>query len=56
MEIGETLLVHTAAEWRAWLAHNHSSKKEIWLIYYKKTSCKRGNTYEESVEQPLCFG
>ena len=56
MEIGETLLVHTAAEWREWLAQNHATKKEIWLIYYKKTSGKTGITYEESVEQALCFG
>ena len=56
MEIGETLLIHTAAEWREWLAQNHATKKEIWLIYYKKTSGKTGITYEESVEQALCFG
>jgi len=56
MEIGETLLVHTADEWREWLALHHSTKKEIWLIYYKKTSGKTGISYEESVEQALCFG
>src|SRR5712692_3723719 len=56
MEIGETLLIHTAAEWREWLALHHSTKKEIWLVYYKKTSGKTGIIYEESVEQALCFG
>ncbi len=56
MEIGETLLVHSAAEWRLWLTLHHAEKKEIWLVYYKKTSGKTGITYEESVEQALCFG
>jgi len=56
MEIGETLLVHSAAEWREWLVLHHAEKKEIWLIYYKKTSGKIGISYEESVEQALCFG
>jgi uncharacterized protein YdeI (YjbR/CyaY-like superfamily) len=56
VEIGETLLVHSAAEWREWLMQYHSEKKEIWLIYYKKTSGKTGISYEESVEQALCFG
>lgn len=56
MEIGETLLVHSAVEWREWLTQYHATKKEIWLIYYKKTSGKTGITYEESVEQALCFG
>lgn len=56
MEIGETLLIHTASEWREWLALHHATKKEIWLVYYKKTSGKTGVSYEESVEQALCFG
>ncbi|HZS76494.1 MAG TPA: hypothetical protein VFA41_07755 [Ktedonobacteraceae bacterium] len=56
MEIGETLLVHSAQEWRAWLEEYHQDKKEIWLIYYKKTSGKQGISYEESVEEALCFG
>lgn len=56
MEIGETLLVHSAQEWREWLAQHHHDKKEIWLIYYKKTSGKTGISYEESVEEALCFG
>lgn len=56
MEIGETLLVTPRSEWRAWLAQHHRDRKEIWLIYYKKTSGKTGITYDESVEEVLCFG
>lgn len=56
MDIGETLLVHNATEWRDWLAHHHSEKREIWLIYYKKLSGKTGISYEEAVEEALCFG
>src|SRR5215471_15881456 len=56
MEIGETLLATSRGEWRDWLEQHHRDYKEIWLIYYKKTSGKTGITYEESVEQALCFG
>ncbi len=56
MEIGETLLVNSRQEWREWLAQHHADRKEIWLIYYKKTSGKTGITYEESVEEALSFG
>lgn len=56
MEIGETLLVSTRDEWREWLAQHHNDYKEIWLIYYKKTSGKTGISYDESVEEALCFG
>ncbi|HYB01289.1 MAG TPA: hypothetical protein VED37_13815 [Ktedonobacteraceae bacterium] len=56
MEVGETLLVTSRNEWREWLAQHYDEYKEIWLIYYKKTSGKTGINYEESVEEALCFG
>lgn len=56
MEIGETLLVTSRQEWRAWLAQHHAGRREIWLVYYKKDSGKTGISYEESVEEALCFG
>src|SRR5947207_907173 len=56
MEVGETLLVTTREEWRVWLAKHHHEYKEIWLVYYKKTSGKKGISYDESVEEALCFG
>src|SRR5207237_5098647 len=56
MDIGETLLVSSRLEWREWLAQHHHDRKEIWLIYYKKISGKVGISYEESVEEALCFG
>ena len=56
MEIGETLLVTSRQEWRTWLSQHHREQKEIWLIYYKKSSGKQSVTYEESVQEALCFG
>ena len=56
MNIGETLLVTSRQEWRNWLSQHHADHKEIWLIYYKKSSGKSGIAYEESVEEALCFG
>jgi uncharacterized protein YdeI (YjbR/CyaY-like superfamily) len=43
-------------EWRSWLEKNHDSVSEIWLVFYKKTSSKPTVTYDESVEEALCFG
>ncbi len=56
MEVGETLLVTTREGWREWLSQHHDTYREIWLIYYKKSSGKTGISYEESVEEALCFG
>jgi uncharacterized protein YdeI (YjbR/CyaY-like superfamily) len=55
MEIGQTLSVRSRADWRRWLAR-HAGSKEIWLLYNKKTSGKGGITYDESVEEALCYG
>jgi len=56
MDIGETIYVTTGAEFRKWLVRNHSTKKEIWLIQYKKATQKPSIKYIEAVEQAICFG
>jgi uncharacterized protein YdeI (YjbR/CyaY-like superfamily) len=43
-------------EWRRWLEENHSSKEETWVIIHKKKSGKKGLTYQEAVEEAICFG
>ncbi|HVP93123.1 MAG TPA: YdeI/OmpD-associated family protein [Acidobacteriota bacterium] len=52
----EELYVCNRDDWRAWLKRNYDSKKEVWLIYYKKHSGKLGIPYDDSVEEALCFG
>lgn len=44
------------AEWRAWLSSNHGKKNEFWLVFYKKASRKKGISYEEALEEALCYG
>ncbi|MFC2117126.1 YdeI family protein [Bacteroidota bacterium] len=55
-EITKTLMVANAIEWREWLENNYNIEDEIWLIHYKKHSGKCGFTYDEAVEEALCFG
>jgi uncharacterized protein YdeI (YjbR/CyaY-like superfamily) len=42
--------------WRAWLKSNFRTGKEIYLIYYKEHTGKPRVTYNEAVEEALCFG
>jgi uncharacterized protein YdeI (YjbR/CyaY-like superfamily) len=56
MEVTKTLYVKTRKEWRDWLKNNYKSKKEIWLVFQNKSSVKTGITYDEAVEEALCFG
>ena len=56
MEIGETLYVTNRDDFRKWLIQNHQTKKEIWLIQYKKATKKPSINYVEAVEEAICFG
>jgi len=56
MDLGETLDVATREEWRGWLERNHDRKKEIWLVYHRKASGRPRISYDEAVEEALCYG
>ncbi|NOZ08196.1 MAG: hypothetical protein GXO91_04885 [FCB group bacterium] len=43
-------------EWREWLKKNHCVEKGVWLVYYKKHLGKATISYEDSVEEAICFG
>jgi len=43
-------------EWRKWLEKNHTRTEGIWFVSYKKGTGKPRVSYEESVEEALCFG
>lgn len=42
--------------WRDWLEKNHASSKGVWLVYAKKHSGLPSLTYNDAVEEALCFG
>jgi uncharacterized protein YdeI (YjbR/CyaY-like superfamily) len=54
--ISMPLLFGDRVEWRTWLEANHATAKEAWLNHYKKHTGKAGLSYEEAVEEALCFG
>jgi uncharacterized protein YdeI (YjbR/CyaY-like superfamily) len=56
MKITNTFCPADRASWRKWLTEFGTTEKEIWLVYYKADSGKAGITYEESLEEALCFG
>lgn len=44
------------AAWRAWLAANHATASGVWAVVYRRSTGKPTVTYEELVEEALCFG
>jgi len=43
------------ADFRRWLEENHASA-ELWVGFWKVGSGRTGLTYEQAVEESLCFG
>jgi uncharacterized protein YdeI (YjbR/CyaY-like superfamily) len=56
MKIGKTLYVSNRNAWRKWLSKHHKTAKEIWLVYYRKSSGKARIEYNAAVEEALCYG
>jgi uncharacterized protein YdeI (YjbR/CyaY-like superfamily) len=50
------ILFRDRNEWRAWLQDSYSTESEVWLIYYKVHVQKESISYDEAVEEALCFG
>jgi len=42
--------------WRRWLTKHHASESSVWLIIYHKNSGTPSITYDEAVDEALCFG
>ena len=50
------LRVKTRAAWRRWLAKHHAREKEIWFVFAKAGSGQPRVTYDEALDEALCFG
>jgi uncharacterized protein YdeI (YjbR/CyaY-like superfamily) len=44
------------AAWRAWLEANHATSPGIWLVRWKPSSGSPALSFDELVEEALCFG
>ena len=42
-------------DWRKWLAENFDTADEIWFVFPNKSSGKKSITYNDAVEEALCF-
>jgi uncharacterized protein YdeI (YjbR/CyaY-like superfamily) len=51
-----SLHVSSPRQWRKWLEQNNSKETEIWLEICKKGSTVSGISYEDALNEALCFG
>ena len=54
--ITNTFEPKTRQDWRNWLVLNHAHSNEIWLVLLKKHTKQAAFTYQEALEEALCFG
>ncbi len=52
----ERVQMETRAAWREWLMEHHETSPGIWLVTFKKGSGKPYLSYDDAVEEALCFG
>ena len=50
------LLFASQKDWHNWLEDNHNKPQGVWLKHAKKSSGKVSVSYQEALEEALCFG
>lgn len=52
----EMIYADSRQAWRQWLEANHAKQQSIWLVYYKKKANRPTVSYNDAVDEALCFG
>ncbi len=52
----EQVLVTSREQWRAWLAEHADSSPGIWLVTHEPATGRPAPSYDDVVEEALCFG
>jgi uncharacterized protein YdeI (YjbR/CyaY-like superfamily) len=52
----KTIHVTTRAQWRRWLERHHENEREVWLVSYRTHTGRSRISYNDAVEEALCFG
>jgi uncharacterized protein YdeI (YjbR/CyaY-like superfamily) len=52
----KTLEVKSCEQWRKWLARNHDSESEVWLVFHKRHTNRPCIAYHDALDEALCFG
>ena len=52
----KTLEVKSRRKWRNWLSKHHQSNSEVWLVFNKRHTGLSSLSFNDAVEEALCFG
>ena len=54
--MAEPRFFRSQKEWRTWLERNHARETEIWVGFHKVATGKAKLTYQQALDEALCFG
>lgn len=54
--MSEPIFFDGPEEFRAWLAEHHATESEVWVGMFKKRTGRQRLSWEQAVDQALCFG
>lgn len=52
----DAVMIRTRRQWREWLNLHQDRTKGIWVVTYKQSSGQQDITYDDIVEEAICFG
>jgi uncharacterized protein YdeI (YjbR/CyaY-like superfamily) len=52
----DAVFFESPAHLRRWLEKNHGQATVLWIAFWKAKSGRKGLTYDEAVEESLCYG
>ena len=56
MDEKKVLFCSNRREWRDWLSEHFETEKEVWFVFPSISSGETGVSYNDAVEEALCFG
>ena len=56
MEKSDCLYCADRQQWRDWLADHFETDTEVWFVFPTKASGEKSVSYNDAVEEALCFG
>jgi len=56
MEEKNIIFCSDRGQWRDWLSHHFETEDEAWFVFPTVASCETGVSYNDAVEEALCFG
>ncbi|MFH1236685.1 MAG: hypothetical protein V1685_07210 [Parcubacteria group bacterium] len=56
MQVGKIHYFKNPQLFRKWLVKNHATQSSVWLLFYKKHTNKPTMTYQQALDEALCYG